>query len=195
MGLQRIGHNWVTFTSTSLSLWGFPHSPVSKEFACNAEDVGSILGLGRSPGEENGNPLQYSCLENPLGRGAWQATVWGVARVGRDLGINHHHYEFITIFHIVMNHFIIFKMVKVLSGKTNTKMLSLLLKFFILKCPLEESMATHSGILAWRIPMHRGAWRATVHGGAKSWTWLSNYANTRKLQQFLEVRNKSATTL
>ena len=64
---------------------GFPRSSVGKESACNAGDLGSILGLGRSPGEGNGNPLQYSCLENPMDRGAWQATVHGVTRVGHDL--------------------------------------------------------------------------------------------------------------
>ena len=64
---------------------GFPHSSVGKESACNAEDPSSILGSGRSPGEGNGNPLQYSCLENSMDRGAWQATVHGVARVGHDL--------------------------------------------------------------------------------------------------------------
>ena len=48
--------------------------------ACNAGDLGSIPGLGRSPGEENGNPLQYSCLENFMDRGAWWATVQGVAK-------------------------------------------------------------------------------------------------------------------
>ena len=62
--------------------WGFPPSSVSKESACNAGDSCSIPGLGRSPGEGNGNPLQYSCLKNPMDRGAWQATIRGVARVG-----------------------------------------------------------------------------------------------------------------
>ena len=52
---------------------GFPHSSVGKESACSAGDPGSIPGLGRSPGEGNGNPLQYSCLENPMDRGAWQS--------------------------------------------------------------------------------------------------------------------------
>ena len=51
-----------------------------KESACNAGDLGSILGSGRSPGEGNGNPLQYSCLENPMDGGAWWATVHGVAK-------------------------------------------------------------------------------------------------------------------
>ena len=56
-----------------------------KASVCNEGDPGSIPGLGRSPGEGNGNPLQYSCLENPMDRGAWWATVHGVARVGHDL--------------------------------------------------------------------------------------------------------------
>uniref|UniRef100_A0A4W2F7A1 Acidic leucine-rich nuclear phosphoprotein 32 family member n=1 Tax=Bos indicus x Bos taurus TaxID=30522 RepID=A0A4W2F7A1_BOBOX len=55
------------------------------ESACNAGDPGLISGSGRSPGEGNGNPLQYSCLEYPMDRGAWQATVHGIARVGHDL--------------------------------------------------------------------------------------------------------------
>ena len=51
----------------------------------SARDMGSIPGLGGSPGEGNGNPFQYSCLENTMDRGAWQATVNGVERVGHDL--------------------------------------------------------------------------------------------------------------
>ena len=51
-----------------------------KAFACNAGDPGLIPGLGRSPGEGNGNPLQCSCLENPMERGAWSATVHGVTK-------------------------------------------------------------------------------------------------------------------
>ena len=64
---------------------GFPHSSVGKSSACNAGDPDSIPGSGRSPGEGNSNPLQYSCLENPTDRGAWQATVHGIARVRHDL--------------------------------------------------------------------------------------------------------------
>ena len=59
---------------------GFPCNSVGKESACNAGDLGSISGLGTSPGGGNGNPLQYSCLENPMDRGAWQATVHGFAK-------------------------------------------------------------------------------------------------------------------
>ena len=51
--------------------WGFPGGSEGKASACNAGDLGSILGSGRSPGEGNGNPLQYSCLENPMDREAW----------------------------------------------------------------------------------------------------------------------------
>ena len=59
----------------SRDIWGL--SSVSKESACNAGDLGLIPGSGRHPGEGNGNPLQYSYLENPVDRGAWWATVQG----------------------------------------------------------------------------------------------------------------------
>ena len=64
---------------------GFLGGSVGKEGTCNTGGAGSIPGSGRSPGEGNGNPLQYSYLENPMHRGAWQATVQGVARVRHDL--------------------------------------------------------------------------------------------------------------
>ena len=59
---------------------GFPCGSDSKESACNAGDPCLIPGMGRSPGERNGNPLQYSCLENSMDRGVWLATVHGVAK-------------------------------------------------------------------------------------------------------------------
>ena len=58
--------------------YGLCCSSNGKGSACNARDLGLIPGLGRSPGEGNGNPLQYSGLENPMDRGAWQAAVCGV---------------------------------------------------------------------------------------------------------------------
>ena len=64
---------------------GFPGSSVSKESACSSGDLGLIPVLGRSHGGRNGKPLQYPCLENPMDRGAWRATVHGVTRVGPDL--------------------------------------------------------------------------------------------------------------
>ena len=63
----------------------FPCSSVGKESACNAGDPGSIPESGKSPGERNGNPFQYSCLENPMDRGTWQATVHGVTAVRHNL--------------------------------------------------------------------------------------------------------------
>ena len=60
--------------------WDFPSGSDGKESACSGGDLGSIPGSGRSPGEGNGKPLQYSCLENPMDRGAWWATVHGVAK-------------------------------------------------------------------------------------------------------------------
>ena len=81
---------WLDFKFYYLFLWvfniiqDFPPSSVGKESACNSEDMGSIPGLGRSPGEGNGKPLQYSCLENSMDRGILRAAVPGVARVGHD---------------------------------------------------------------------------------------------------------------
>ena len=68
---------------------GFPGDSDHK--VCNAGDLGLIPGLGRSPGEGNGYPFQYSCLEVSMDRGAWWATVYGVARVGHDLKAEHVH--------------------------------------------------------------------------------------------------------
>ena len=77
MGSQRVGHD----CATSLSFpSGFPGGSEVKASASNAGDMGLIPGSGRSPGEGNGNPLQYSCLENPIDGGAWWATVHGVTK-------------------------------------------------------------------------------------------------------------------
>ena len=63
----------------------FPGGSDGKESACNVGDSGSMPESGRSPGEGNGNPFQYSYLENPMDRGAWQTTVHGVAKSGTRL--------------------------------------------------------------------------------------------------------------
>ena len=71
---------------------GFPGGSDGKTSACNAGDtknVGSIPGSGRSPREGNGNSLQYSCLENPMDRGAWWATVHGVAKSDMTKQLTH----------------------------------------------------------------------------------------------------------
>ena len=92
---------------------GFPGGSHSIEFVCSAGDPGSMPGSGRSPGEGNGNPLQYSGLENSMDRGAWQATVHGVAKSQTRQS------DFTFTFHFHA---------------------------------LEKEMATHSSILAWKIP-------------------------------------------
>ena len=77
---------WLNWTELNwIPGFNFPHSSLGKKSACSAGDQGSIPGLGRSPGEGNSNPLQYSRLENPMERGAWGAMVHGVARVRHDL--------------------------------------------------------------------------------------------------------------
>ena len=63
---------------------GFPGGSDGEESACNAGDLGLIPGSGRCPGEGNGNPLQYSCLEKPLDRGVWQVQSMGLQRDGWD---------------------------------------------------------------------------------------------------------------
>ena len=64
----------------TIYLWGFPGGSDSKESACNAGDLGSIPESERSPEEGNGNPLQYSCLENSMDRGTLRDTVHGVPK-------------------------------------------------------------------------------------------------------------------
>ena len=76
---------------------GFPDGSDGKESACNAGEPGLVPGLGRSPGEGHGHSLQYSCLENPMDRGAWWATVHGACQAphpwdspGRNIGVGCH---------------------------------------------------------------------------------------------------------
>ena len=87
MGLQRVRHDWATFIFTSMCymigpcwLSVFLGGSIGEETTCNAEDGGSIPGSGRSPEGGNCNPLQHSCLENPMDRGAWWATVHRIAK-------------------------------------------------------------------------------------------------------------------
>ena len=70
---------------------GLPRGLRGKESTCNAGDKGSIPGSGRSPGGGHGNPLQYSCLQNPMNSGAWRATDHGSQRVGHSEATEHTH--------------------------------------------------------------------------------------------------------
>ena len=76
MGLSSITIS-LSNVCADQGIWSFPGGSDDKESACSAGDLGLIPRLGRSPGEGNDNPLQYSCLGNPMDRGAWPATVHG----------------------------------------------------------------------------------------------------------------------
>ena len=71
---------WCSVLPKAISLQFFPGCSEGKESICNAGDQGAIPGWGRSPGGRHGNPLQYSCIENSVDRGAWWATVHGVPK-------------------------------------------------------------------------------------------------------------------
>ena len=92
---------------------GFPGGSEGKESACNVGDLGSIPGSERSPGEGNGNPLQYSCLENSVGTGAWWATVLGVTKIGQVWATNT--FTFTMKISKVSKCFNIFQIIKILT--------------------------------------------------------------------------------
>ena len=80
LGIENWGVSEEFFLRSCRGLVGFPGGSVGKESVCNAGNVGSIPGLGSAPERGNGNPLQYSCMENPTDRGAWRPTVHRVAK-------------------------------------------------------------------------------------------------------------------
>ena len=128
------------FARHFILVMGFPGGSDGKVSACNVGDPGSIPGLGRSPGEGNGNPIQYACLENPRDRGSWWAAVCGVAQSRTQL--------------------------KRLSSSSSSSRASLiaqlvknppamqenLVQFLVWEDPLEKGMATYSSVFTWRIP-------------------------------------------
>ena len=81
--LEKLKNLWesiIQFSKITQFIKSFPDGSDSKESSCNVGDLGSIPGWGKSPGGGNGNPLQCSCLENSMDKGAWWATVHGVAK-------------------------------------------------------------------------------------------------------------------
>ena len=121
---------------------GLPQCFSGKEFACNAGDTGSILELGRFLGGGHGNPLQYSCLENPIDRGAWWPTVHGVAKSWTRLS------DFTFTFTFSdYSASLVAQRLKCLPAMQETWVRSL-----GWEDPLEKEMATHSSTLAWEIP-------------------------------------------
>ena len=143
---------------------GFPSSSAVKNPPTNAgdaEEVGSIPGSGRSPGEGNGNPFQYSCLENPMDRGTWKVTVHGVAKSWTRLSDFHFHFHFqysclenpmgrgawwVTVHGVA-------KSWTLLSDFTFTfTMQETWVQSLGREDSLEKGMVTHSNIPAWRTP-------------------------------------------
>ena len=94
---MEITRNGIPFSSQSgprrylREDMGFPGVSEGKDSACSAGDLGSIPGSGRCPGEGNGNPLQYSCLENSMDRGAWRAAVHAVSKSQTRLSDQHYY--------------------------------------------------------------------------------------------------------
>ena len=80
--MRAAEHTWPppSCSCASFCSEGLPSGSDGKESAYSAGDLGSIPGLGRSPGEGNGHPVQYSCLENPMDRGAWRAADYGATK-------------------------------------------------------------------------------------------------------------------
>ena len=122
------------------SAYNFPGGSDGKVSVYNVRDLGLIPGLGRFPGEGNGNPLQYSCLENPMGGGAWWATVHGVTKSQTRLS----DFTFTFTLHITS---LVAQMVKRLPAVWETWV-----QYLGWENPLEKEMATHSSTLAWKSP-------------------------------------------
>ena len=106
-GIKGTGPIFIFYTPPFIdatSWMGFPGGSDDKESACSAGEAGLIPGSRRSPGEGNGNPLQYSCLENPRDRGAWWATSMGCKDSDMTERLNMHVYnaDINSIFHRVM---------------------------------------------------------------------------------------------
>ena len=136
-----------------------------KEFACNVGNLGSIPGSGRSPGEGTGNPLQYSCLEHPMDRGAWAGLLFMESQKVEKNSTNT--LTWWRVFSFGMPS---------LAATFGIWFPDQGLNLGHLHC-LEEGMVAHSSILAWRIPKDLGflgARWAAVHRVAKSQTQLSN---------------------
>ena len=145
---------------------GFPGSSDGKASAYNVGDLGPIPGSARSPGEGNGNPLQYSCLENPMDGGAWWATVHRSQSQTRLC-------DFTSL-----SLYLCLRLPRWYSGKESASQC----RFLGWEDPLKEGMATPFQYSCLENPMDRGAWCATVHRVTKSQTQLRNLNNNYTLQ-------------
>ena len=112
---------------------GFPGGSEVKVSACNAGDPGSIPGSGRSPGEGNGNPLQDSCLGNPMDREAWWATVHGAAESDMMVCFQMKLLSAMTVLRFGVQILCCFKILKKLTSEKNRILREFILFFFFLK--------------------------------------------------------------
>ena len=113
-----VGIEYKAFSSSLWVQWGFPGSSDGKAFACYAGDPDSVSGSGSPPGEGNGNPPQYSCLENSMDRRAWWTAVHGVEKIWTQLS----NFHFLTFVHDY------WKSHNWLYGSLSAKVMSLLSK-------------------------------------------------------------------
>ena len=150
---------------------GFPRSSDGKESACDAGDPCSIPGSGRSPGEGNGTPSQYYYLENPMDRGAWQATPHCVAKTHTH---THTRYFQIGSLLLFLRHWV-FPGGAEVKASTNAGDLGSIPGSG--RSPGEVNGNPHQ-YPCLENPMEEGAWRAIVHGVTKSRTWLSDFTFT-----------------
>ena len=158
-----------------------PGGSVGKESACNAGDLASIPGWERSPGGGHGNPLQYSCLENPMDRGAWWATVRGVTRVGHDwsnlaAAAAIFYQNFIIVCNLLLWAFPVALVVKNPPANAGDIRVS---------GSIPQSGRSpgggHGNPLQYPClenPMDGGVWQATVHGVRRRQTWPNDSTHT-----------------
>ena len=145
---------------SSLAYMGFSGNSADKESTCNAGDASSIPRLGRSAGEGNGNPLQYSCLENSMDRGAWQATVHGVAKSWTWLNDFHFHFRLYyfahklktTDMHVFKVNFLVCELYLFFKWKNEylgdiTQALWNCNKYEFSKCCIHHEMATYHNLV------------------------------------------------
>ena len=199
---RSTGHSVLSHLTPTTNLWDAYYSPlfiveeirfyqvdlvfrggsVNKEFACNTGDLGSVPGLGRSPGGGNGNPLQYSFLENGTDRGAWWATVH---RGHQESDTTEHTFTFTLTWSFPG------KVVKNTPANTrNLKDIGLipgLGRFPEGGCgnPLQYSCLENA--------MDRGAWWTAVHGVVKSWTGLKQLSTYRSWLEWLLLAHVSSS--
>ena len=158
-------------------------APVIQNLPANSGDMrdpGSIPGPGRSPGWGHSNPLQYSCLENPMDRGAWQAIVHGVAKSWTRLSdwteLNWYICNWITLLYtwnitLLINYTPIWAS-QVASGKASAGGIGVMGSISGLERSTGEGTGNPLQYSCLENPMDRGAWQAIVHRVKKSQTWL-----------------------